>query len=221
MLTKTCWAMTLVVVGLVCGSCSTPARQEEMAAADFVGDKTYDASLAIVVYGEVGGFASHYYQLPRENVERALFQTLERSGVFRSVAMGGDADYKLSVGLIQLVQPQWSGMVTLETTWALTSTISGTELARQSIRTTSPSSFADKREATEDATRKNIVEGINWMLSIIDEARTNDVGDQLTPNIVRNASTGTGADDSNAIHVSARDAFLRRLEKRLTNVTLE
>ena len=167
--------MALVVVCLVCGSCSTPARQEEMTAVDFVSDKTYDASLAVIVYGEVGGFASHYYQLPREDVERALFQTLERSGLFNSVAVGGEADYKLSVGLIQLVQPQWSGTVTLETTWALTSTESGTELARQSIRTTSPSSFAEKREATEDATRKNIEEGIDWMLSIIDEAQASDV----------------------------------------------
>ena len=141
-----------------------------MTAADYVTTQSYDASLAMVVYGEAGGFASHYYQLPREDVEDALFQTLENSGIFRSVVVGGDADYKLSVGLMQLAQPQWSGTVTLETTWALTSTSVGRELRRETIRTTAPASFTEKREATEAAVRKNIQQGIGWMLTVIDQA---------------------------------------------------
>lgn len=166
---KPCALALLAFVCLGFSACSSPARQVEMTAPDFVTDKSYDASLAMVVYGEAGGFASHYYQLPREDVEDALFQTLESSGIFRSVAVGGEADYKLSVGLMHLVQPQWSGTVTLETTWALTSTTAGRELKRETIRSTAPASFSEKREATEAAVRRNIEQGIGWMLSVIEE----------------------------------------------------
>ncbi len=159
----------LALLCLVLGACATPAREAEMTIADVVSTQNYDASLSIAVYGDVGGFASMYFDLPREDVEDALFRTLENSGIFRSVAVGGEADYKLSVGLMHLVQPQWSGTVTLETTWALTSTSAGRELNRETIRSTAPASFTEKREATEEATIRNFQQGINWMLSVIDQ----------------------------------------------------
>lgn len=161
-------ATPLALLCLVLGACATPAREAEMTIADVVSTQNYDASLSITVYGDVGGFASMYYDLPREDVEDALLQTLEGSGIFRSVAVGGDADYKLSVGLMHLVQPQWSGTVTLETTWALAS--AGGELDRETISSTAPASFTEKREATEEATIRNFQQGIDWMLSTIDEA---------------------------------------------------
>lgn len=160
----------IVVIYLGPLGCASPARPTEMKAVEYESDKTYDASLSVTVYGDVGGFASHYYPLPREDFEQALLQTLSNSGVFRSVSSGGDADFRLSVGMMQLVQPQWSGNVTLETTWAVTSTSVSLELARKSISSISPASFSQKREATEAAAQKNISDGITWLLAIIESA---------------------------------------------------
>lgn len=160
----------IVILCLGLFGCASPARPTEMKAVEYASDKTYDASLAVAVYGDVGGFASHFYPLSREDFEQALLQTLSNSGIFRSVSSGGDADFRLSVGLMQLVQPQWSGTVTLETTWAVTSTSDSLELARKSINSIAPASFSQKREATEAATQKNILDGISWLLVTIDRA---------------------------------------------------
>jgi len=162
-------ALAVVALCLAVGGCASPARHDKMMAAEIVTDQRVDASLAATVYGEAGGFVAHYYELPREDVEQALLLTLQNSSIFRSVTLGGEADYKLAVGLMHLVQPQWSGTVTLETTWSLASSAAGGEPARMTIKTTSPASFTEKREATEAATIRNFEEGIAWMLSVIDQ----------------------------------------------------
>jgi len=160
----------IVILCLNLFGCASPARPTEMKVVEYPSDKTYDASLAVAVYGDVGGFASHYYPLSREDFEQALLQTLSNSGIFRSISSESDADFKLSVGLMRLVQPQWSGPVTLETTWAVTSPSVSLELARESIISIAPASFSGKREATEAATQKNILDGISWLLVTIDRA---------------------------------------------------
>ena len=64
---------------LLTSACSMPARPDQMAVADYPQIEEGEASLgtlAITVYGEnVGGFASHYYPLPREDFEKALRPT--------------------------------------------------------------------------------------------------------------------------------------------------
>lgn len=133
------------------------------------------ATLYVTVYGEdVGGFASHYYPLQRADFEAALLDTIAGSKLFAASPDPENADYTISVGLISLVAPQWSGTVTLETSWAVSDPATRSEIARQMIREATPASFSRKREATEGAARANIEAGLEWLQHIIESTATAD-----------------------------------------------
>ena len=153
---------------LLLAGCTTPARPDRMtgdiAPVPQSTEPPEIATVFVTVYGDdVGGFASHYYPLPRSDFEQALLNTIASDSNFAAATSQGDADYAVNVGLISLVAPQWSGNVTLETSWSITTLGEREELGRQMIRTTSPSPFSKRREATEEAARTNIVAGLEWL----------------------------------------------------------
>lgn len=67
-----------------------------------------------------------------------------------------------------MVAPHWSGRVTLETSWSVSSAATGEPLSRQAIEATAPAEFAKKREATEAAAQMNIAEGLAWLEQVIE-----------------------------------------------------
>jgi hypothetical protein len=175
-------AASLAAVGavaLLVTGCAQPARMEEMSAEpetimEYQGPPEL-ATLHVTVYGDdVGGFASHYYPLPRADFEAALLDTIARSELFAASPDPAKADYAISVGLISLVAPQWSGTVTLETSWAVSDPRTGSEIARHMIKEATPSPFAKKREATEAAASANIETGLEWLQHIIENAAAPD-----------------------------------------------
>ena len=166
---------------LLLSACTTPARPDrmsgDMASVPQSSEPPEIATVFITVYGDdVGGFASHYYPLPRSDFEQALLSTIASDRNFAAAANRNDADYAVNVGLISLVAPQWSGNVTLETSWSITTLVGREELARQMIRTTSPSPFSKRREATEEAARTNIVAGLEWLAEQL--STTGETGDR-------------------------------------------
>lgn len=148
---------------------TTAARSNQMTVVSYPASGADTVKLAVTVYGdEVGGFASHYYPLPRADFEKALIESLAGSGQFKVLQNDAGSDFKLSVGLMQLIQPQWSGTVTLETTWSLFSTRTDMEVARRPVRVQKPAAFSEKREATELAAQESIREGIEWLSGIVE-----------------------------------------------------
>jgi hypothetical protein len=130
-------------------------------------------TVCVTVYGDdVGGFASHYYPLPREDFEAALLESLSAGGALQPVARDSHPDFLVTVGLVHLVAPQWSGRVTLETSWSVTSVETGEPIARQSIQATAPSPFAKQRDATEAAAQENIAAGLAWLERVIESYST-------------------------------------------------
>ena len=161
--------LVLICILLQVIACASPARTVEMEVVEYSASSEGRVSLAVTVYGDdVGGFASHYYPLPRADFEKALLESLTKSGRFETMPRGSDSDFMLSVGLIQLIQPQWSGTVTLETAWAVSDASIDSEITRHSIRVARPASFSKKREATESVAQASIVEGIQWLNSIVE-----------------------------------------------------
>jgi hypothetical protein len=161
----------LLCLLLALGACAptTPARTDQMAAVRYPVGAAEPVALTVTVYGDdVGGFASHYYPLPRADFEQALIDSLRASGRFLVLQDETGSEFNLSVGLIQLIQPQWSGTVTLETAWAVYSTGSGEEIARRPMRVQQATEFSNKREATELAARETITEGMAWLYGILD-----------------------------------------------------
>jgi hypothetical protein len=145
-----------------------PAHQDQMTVAKPTVSMKRLGTVCVTVYGEdVGGFASHYYPLPRADFEGALIDSMVASGAFTPVARSADPDFLVTVGLIRLVQPQGSGHVTLETSWSVRSAATGEKIARKSITVTTPASFFKKKEATETAAQKNIAEGLAWLAIIV------------------------------------------------------
>ena len=125
-------------------------------------------SVFVTVYGDVGGLASHYYPLPSEDFESALLASMASGGSFQPVARANDPDFLLTVGLIHMAAPHWSGRVTLETSWSVSSTATREQLSRQAIEATAPAGFSKKREATEAAAQMNIAEGLSWLEQVIE-----------------------------------------------------
>ena len=144
------------------------ARPEQMAVPATPVSMKQLGTDCVTVYGEdVGGFASHYYPLPRADFEAALVDSMAMGGAFAPVARSADPDFLVTVGLIHLVQPQGSGRVTLETSWSVASATTGEEIARKSITVTTPASFFKKQEATETAAQLNIAEGLAWLTTVV------------------------------------------------------
>jgi hypothetical protein len=166
-------AIAVLLVLLLFAGCATPARPEHMAVAAMPAAEARLGTVCITVYGDdVGGFASHYYPLPREDFEAALLESIVSGGAFQPVARDSHPDFLVTVGLVHLVAPQWSGRVTLETSWSVTSAITGERIARQAIQATTPSPFAKVRDATEAAAQENIAEGLAWLEQVIENYST-------------------------------------------------
>lgn len=144
------------------------ARPEEMAVASAPAGVSQLGTVCVTVYGEdVGGFASHYYPLPRADFEAALVDSMLSGGAFAPVERSADPDFLVTVGLIHLVAPQGSGRVTLETSWSVAAATTGEEIARKAITVTTPASFFKKQEATETAAQLNIAEGLSWLAAVV------------------------------------------------------
>jgi hypothetical protein len=139
-----------------------------MVFADFNPEKKYSATLRIKVFGDdIGGFASAAYPFPRDAYEKALLQSLSEGDMFEQVLLSGNADLVLTVGLMQLIQPQMGGKVTLETTWSVKETNRDSPIANTAIRTEKLADFSTKREATERAARESIRLGMRWLDEIL------------------------------------------------------
>lgn len=167
------------VVALLLAACSKPARPERMSTEEVSAPVSSEppkiATLFITVYGEnVGGFASHYYPLPREDYEAALRNSIAGNELFASSATPENADYDVNIGLISLVAPKWSGTVTLETSWSVTKPGRGDEIARQMIRSETPSPFGKVRESTEAVARMSIDSGLAWLHTTLAPMKTAD-----------------------------------------------
>lgn len=166
---------TIGMVAMLIGACSQPARPDRMAADTSVAPVSSGppeiATISVTVYGDVSGFASHYYPLPREDYEAALMDSIAKSKFFAAATAPENADFDVNVGLISLVAPKWSGTVTLETSWSVTLPNGGDEVARQMIRSEAPSPFSKVREATEEAARKSIDSGLTWLHTTLASAQ--------------------------------------------------
>ena len=163
--------LALVCLLIQVSACTptTPARSDQMTVVIYPASGADPVKLSVTVYGDkVGGFASHYYPLPRADFEKALIESLTGSGRFKVLDDSTGSDFKLSVGLMQLIQPQWSGTVTLETTWSVISTGTGMELGRRPVRVQKPAAFGEQREATELTAQESITEGIEWLTGIVE-----------------------------------------------------
>jgi hypothetical protein len=162
----------IVMAALLVAACAptTPARQEAMVLASSPAAATAAGefgSVFVTVYGQAGGFASHYYPLPREDFEAALLESMASGGVFQPVRQTDDPDFLVTVGLVHMEAPYWSGRVTLETSWSVTSAATGEALGREAITAMAPAEFSKKREATEAAAQENIAEGLAWLESVV------------------------------------------------------
>jgi hypothetical protein len=166
-------AIAILLVLLLFAGCVAPARQDHMAVTVMPAAEARLGTVCITVYGDdVGGFASHYYPLPREDFEAALLESVSTGGAFQPVARDSHPDFLVTVGLVHLVAPQWSGRVTLETSWSVTSAETGEAIARQAIQATTPAPFSKVRDATEAAAQENIAEGLAWLEQVIESYST-------------------------------------------------
>ena len=158
---------TISAVAILVGACSQPARPDRISAevksAPVSSGPPKIATISLTVYGDVSGFASHYYPLPREDYDAALRNSIAKSELFAATEIPENADFDVNVGLISLVAPKWSGTVTLETSWSVGLPNGGNEIARQMIRAEAPSPFSKTREATEAAAKKSIDSGLAWL----------------------------------------------------------
>ena len=162
-------AVLIILLGTVC-ACSMPARQENISTEQFQAIETFNATVAANVYGGFDeGSVRRPYPLRGADFERALVDSLQASRLFDDVVSSSEeADINLNVGLMQLIQPTWSGSISLESTWTFYDR-AGTEISRKKIKSVMRSSFNYKKQVTERVATDTILQGLQWLQKELQE----------------------------------------------------
>ena len=162
-------AVLVIFLGCLC-ACAMPARHENISTEQFQATETLSATVATNVYGDFNeGSVRRPYPLRGLDFERALVDSLQASRLFDDVVSSAEeADIKLNVGLMQLIQPTWSGSISLESTWTFYDR-AGTEISRTKIKSVKHSSFSYKQKVTEQVAADTILQGLQWLQQELQE----------------------------------------------------
>lgn len=173
----TCWGKAAVVCAkrfsvLACvllfsqlTACESPIRAERMVPTDFDVESRHPYSVSVMTQGGKGTTAQRA-EINDDAFREAIERSIMASAVFSTV-VEGDADYELSVIILEATRPpavlgSFSATVTVLTQWIL-SRPSGTVFETFVETEHSSSAFSGGKRwrlAKEGAARKNVREGI-------------------------------------------------------------
>lgn len=155
----------LMLIGALLTGCATPSKPEAMVAALATPVHRSKQSVAVQVQGGKATSSAGASQISSDDFARALRESIQKAGLFASVADGGAARYRLDAFIGQLDQPMFGFSLTvkLEVEYTLVDTQSNQSVWRKSVvgeHTAGASeAFAATtrlRLANEGAARQNI-----------------------------------------------------------------
>lgn len=161
--------LSLAVSIALLGGCASPAGTKAMVSdsAHVVHKHPYSVSVRTAGGRETSSIGTT--QISDEAFANALTESISATRVFSSVVQGNDADYLLSVAVVEVEQPMFGFdlRVNLEAGWSLTELKSGKVVWKNSIKSTYAAGVGDAfvaverlRLATEGAARENIRQGL-------------------------------------------------------------
>ena len=119
-----------LLAAILAAGCTAPVREDEIELPEYVSPVSYPVTVSVDVFGDATGSAmSRPFPLSGSDLRSALIDSINNSKLVTSAAESG-GDIKLTVGLMQLVQPVWSGEIVSKQRgfWTLT-----TERSRSQI----------------------------------------------------------------------------------------
>jgi hypothetical protein len=168
--------LLLAGLSLWFAGCASPTQPSAMVATPTGPVTRHAQSLGIAVAGGAATSAAGASKISNEDFAEALRQSIAQSGLFATLTAPEQADYRLDVQIVRLVQPLigFSMTVTIETDWTLTRR-SDRQVAWQKAITSVYTARAGEafagvtrlRMATEGAARTNIQDAISRMSALV------------------------------------------------------
>jgi hypothetical protein len=154
-------------VGILAG-CATATKPEAMVAAPADTLTRHPKTVAVSTVGGQETSSTGKSQIADAAFRQALIASIEKAKVFSAVVQGADANYTLSVAIVNVEQPSFglSFTVKMETAWSLKKadgSVAWQEVIKAENTATTSDAFAGVerlRIATEGAARKSIEAGL-------------------------------------------------------------
>lgn len=160
-------ALCVAVTGLL-GGCAAPATSAGMIPVSFETGTQHAKSASVKVGGGQETSSLGKSQIADQDFETALIESINKAKTFSKVIQGNGADYKLSVTIVNMDQPNFGldFTVKMEAVWALTR-MDGTAVWKESIKSQHTATVGDAfagvtrlKLANEGAARNNISQGL-------------------------------------------------------------
>lgn len=169
-------SLSIVALGFVAliSGCATPSTYEGMVTDSTDGMTKHPYKVGVTVGGGQDTSAMGKSQISDETFQKALVESITKTGVFSAAIPGKGGDYSLNVMIMNMQQPSFglSFTVKMEAAWSL-KRADGTTVWQESIRSEHTATTSDAfvavtrlRLATEGAARNNIKLGLAKISSL-------------------------------------------------------
>lgn len=167
---------SVAILGFVAlaSGCATPSTYEGMVTDSADGISRHPYKVDVTVGGGQDTSAMGKSQISDDTFQKALVESITKTGVFSQVVQGKGGDYRLNVMIMNMEQPSFglSFTVKMEAAWSLRRA-DGTTVWQESIRSEHTATTSDAfvgttrlRLATEGAARNNIKLGLAKISSL-------------------------------------------------------
>ena len=160
---------------LLCGGCATASKPTAMVADVVQVEHRNAASVAVTVTGGADTSSMGASNISNDDFAAAIRDSIEKSGVFASIATAGAGEYQINAQIVRLDRPilGFSFTVTMEVTWRLLWTSSQEVVWEKSVTSSFTATTGDAfvgvtrlRLANEGAARANIKDAITQLGSL-------------------------------------------------------
>lgn len=149
--------------------CASSADRRAMTVAQAATGKKHPYSVSVRTSGGSETGAMDSSNIADQDLKAAIEDSITQTGLFQRVLQGKDADYELTVSVVQIDKPIFglTFTVNLEASWVLVRASDRRVALRKSIRSTHTATVGDAfaavtrlRLAVEGAARQNIEQGL-------------------------------------------------------------
>ncbi len=171
------YSIFLVVAAFifVLAGCASPAKREAMIPQGAVAIKSHPYSVNVQTSGGAETGVLDSSNISDADLKAAIEDAITQKKVFTKIVQGSDADYELSVRIINLSKPIFGATFTvdMETAWILTKISDDSVVMRKAIKSTGKASISDAlaavvriRVAVENSARDNIDQGLKEIMEL-------------------------------------------------------
>lgn len=159
----------LTSIAITLSGCATPISKDSVVVHNIPTTQHHQKTVSVKAQGGAETSAMDTPNISNGNLAEAIEESIDKNGLFTRVIHGDDADYVLSITVINMSTPVFglSFTVSMEAAWSLSEQKTKKVIMRDSIKSTHTASVGDafvavkrQRLAVEGAIRENIRLGL-------------------------------------------------------------